>query len=50
MIIFFISNRNFQRGEIQLSNLSPKNIISNYICELDTDQIQIRLFAVNEVG
>jgi hypothetical protein len=43
-------NRKFPDGKIQLSTLSPQNIISNYICGIASDQIQLRLFAVDEVS
>jgi hypothetical protein len=43
------SNAKFLEQEIPLSTLSPQKIISNYICALDSEKIQLRLFTVNEL-
>jgi hypothetical protein len=43
------SNSNLPQLAVPLSTLSPINVISNYICKLPSEQIQVRLFAVNEL-
>jgi hypothetical protein len=44
------SNSKFPPSVVPLSTLYPNDVISNHICKLASEQIQIRLFAVNEVG
>jgi len=43
------SNTNLPQSAIPLSKVSSLDIISNHICKLNSDQIEIRLFAVNEL-
>jgi hypothetical protein len=35
---------------VSLGTVRPIDVISDYICKLDTNQIELRLFAVDEVG
>ncbi|CAF4230818.1 unnamed protein product [Rotaria sordida] len=43
------SNLNLPQSAVPLSTYSPLNVISNHICKIDSKQIQIRLFAVNQL-
>ncbi|CAF1640836.1 unnamed protein product [Adineta ricciae] len=43
------SNANLPRSSVSLSTVPSIDIISNYICQLSNEQIQVRLFAVNDL-
>ncbi|CAF0731597.1 unnamed protein product [Adineta steineri] len=43
------SNANLPQSPVPLSTLTSLQVISNYICKLDSEQIQLRLFAVNDL-
>ncbi|CAF3660933.1 unnamed protein product [Rotaria socialis] len=41
------SNSNLPRTDLPLSKLSSIYVMSNYVCKIDTQNVQVRLFAVN---
>ncbi len=47
-LIFF--TRNLPQSAVPLSKLSSLKLISDYICKLKNEQIQLQLFAVNDVS
>lgn len=49
-LFYFILNRKFPPSNVPLSNVSPLDVISKYTCKIDSEQIQVRLFAVKGVS
>jgi len=50
LFLFFVENRNLPQTAVPLSQVSSLDVVSNHICAINDDKIQIRLFAVNQVG
>jgi len=43
------SNGKFPQSAVPLSTLSPLDVISNYICKIDSEQVEVHLFAVDQL-